>query len=57
MLLGKNGGQLLIVPERMKQMGQGTLRKDTQLWMGVVVKIKSDAVKKNIALEHGMLCP
>ena len=37
MLPGKNGGQLLIAPERMKQLGQ--CRNDTQLWMCLVVKV------------------
>ena len=45
MLLGKSGGQLLIAPERMDQS-----RNDAQLWMYLVVmKVKSDAVKNNIA--------
>ena len=47
MLLGKSGGQLLIAPERPKTLGQS--RNDTQLCMGLVVKIKSSAVKNNIA--------
>ena len=47
MLLGKRGGQLLIAPERMKQLGQS--RNDAQLWMCLVVKVKSNAVKNNIA--------
>ena len=47
MLLGKSGGQLLIAPERMKQLGQS--RSDIQLQMCLVVKAKSDAVKNNIA--------
>ena len=34
-------------PVRMKQLGQS--RNDAQLWMCLVVKVKSDAVKKNIA--------
>ena len=46
MLPGKSRGQLLIAPERMKQLGQS--RKDAQLWMCLVVKVKSDAVKNNI---------
>ena len=41
MLLGKGGGQL--APGRMKRLGQS--RNYTQLWMCVVMKIKSDAVK------------
>ena len=47
MLLGKSGGQLLIAPERMKLLDQS--RNDAQLWMCLVVKVKSDAVKNNIA--------
>ena len=44
-LLGKSGGQLLIAPERMEQS-----RNDAQLWMYlVVVKIKSSAIKNNVA--------
>ena len=39
-------GQLLIAPERMKWLGQ--CGNDTQLWMCVVVKVKTDAVKNNI---------
>ena len=55
MLLGKSGGQLLIAPERMKQLGQS--RNDAQLWMCLVVKVKSDAVKNNITQEPGILSP
>ena len=47
MLLGKIGGQLLIAPERMKQLGQR--RKDARLWMCLVVKLKSDTLKNNTA--------
>ena len=47
MLLGKSEGQVRIAPERMKPLGQS--RNDTQLWMHPVVKVKSYAVKKNIA--------
>ena len=46
-LLGKNGGQLLIAPERVKRLGQS--RNSTQLWMCLVVNVKSSAVKNNIA--------
>ena len=53
MLPGKNGGQLLIAPERMKQLGQSG--NDAQLWMCLVKKVKSHAVKNNIAQEPGML--
>ena len=42
-------------PERMKQLGQSG--NDAQLWMCLVVKIKSDVVKNNIAEEPGMLGP
>ena len=38
MLLGKSGGQLLIAPERMRQLGQR-----------LVVKVKDEAVKNNTA--------
>ena len=47
MLLGKSGGQLLTVPERMEQLGQS--RNNAQLWMCLVVQVKSDALKNNIA--------
>ena len=50
---GKNRGQLLTVSERMKWLGQS--RNDTQLWMCLVVKVKSDAIKNNVALKHGKL--
>ena len=39
MQLENGRGQLLIAPERMKGLGQS--RSDTQLWMGLVVKVKS----------------
>ena len=45
--MGKSRGQLLTAPERMKQLGQS--RNDVQLWMCPVVKVKSNAVKNNIA--------
>ena len=47
MLLGKSGKQLLIAPERMKRLGQSG--NNAQLWMCLVVKVKSDAVKNNTA--------
>ena len=47
MLLGKSGEQLLIVLERIKQLGQS--RNNAQLWMCLVMKVKSDAVNNNIA--------
>ena len=46
-LLGKSRGQLLIAPERMKQLGQS--RNNVQLWLSLVVKVKSDAIKHNVA--------
>ena len=47
MLLGKTRRQLLITPEKIKQLGQS--RSNAQLWMCLVVKVKSDTVKSNIA--------
>ena len=47
MLLEKNREELLIAPERMKCLGQSV--NDAQLWMCLVMKVKSDAVKNNIA--------
>ena len=47
MLLGKTGGQLLIAPERMKRLGQS--RNNAQLWLHLVVKVKSNVIKNNIA--------
>ena len=44
MLLGNSNGQLLIAPERMRSLGQS--RNDAQLWICVVVKVKSNAVGK-----------
>ena len=52
MLLGMSGGQLI---EREKQRGQS--ENNAQLWMCLVVKVKSDAVKRSIAKEPGMLGP
>jgi len=40
-------GQLLIAPERMKHLGQSG--SNTQLLVCLVVKVKSDAEKNNIA--------
>ena len=45
-VLGKNGGELLTAPERVKWLGQSG--NDAQLWMCLVVKAKPDAVKNNI---------
>jgi len=53
MRLGKCGGYLLIAPERVKQLGQR--RNEDQLWVCLVMKVKSDAVKNSIAQEGGML--
>ena len=47
MLLAKSGGQFLIAPERMKWLGQS--RNSAQMCTCLVVKVKSDAVKNNIA--------
>ena len=47
MLLGKSGRQLLRAPERKKLVGLS--RNHAQLWMCLVMKIKPDAVRKNIA--------
>ena len=40
---GEKQEQLLIAPERMKQLGQS--RNDTQFWMCPALKVKSNAVK------------
>ena len=47
MLLGKRTGQLLMAAEWRKQLGQSW--NDVQLWVCLVVKVKSSAVKNNIA--------
>ena len=47
MLPGKSRGQLPIAPERKKRLGQS--KNDAQVWMYLVVKLKSDAVKNSIA--------
>ena len=46
-LTGRSRGQLLTTLIRMKQLDQN--RNDAQLWMGLVVKVKSDAIKNSIA--------
>ena len=51
-LLGKSRE---IAIERMKRLSQRG--NDVQLWMCLVVKVKSDAVRNNIAQEPGMLGP
>ena len=47
MLLGKSREQLLKAPEIMKQLGQS--RNSVQLWMCLMMKVKSDAAKNSIA--------
>ena len=49
----KSGRQLQVASERMKWLCQS--RNDAQVWMYLAVKVKSDAVKNNIALKPGML--
>ena len=44
MLLGKSGE---IIPERMKRQSQS--EHNTQLWMWLVMEVKSDAVKSDTA--------
>ena len=44
-----------ITPERMK--GWSKSKNNTQLWMGLVIEARSDAVKSNITKEPGMLGP
>ena len=44
-----------ITPERMKGWNQS--KNNTQLWMGLVMDVKSDAVKNNIAQEPRMSGP
>ena len=48
----KNGETAPEGKKRLNQRGN-----DAQLWMCLVVKVKSDAVKNNIALEPGMSGP
>jgi len=55
MLLGKNGGHLLIAPVRMPRLGQSGNR--AQVWVCLVVEVKSDAVKNSVAQEPEMLGP
>ena len=50
MLLEKSGD---IFPEEVKRLSQSG--NNAQLWMCLVVKLKSNAVKNNIAQESGML--
>ena len=42
-------------PKRMKEWSQS--KNTTQLWMGLVMEVKSDAIKSNIAKKPGMLGP
>ena len=44
-----------ITPERMKGWSQN--KNNSQLWMGLVIEARSDAVKSNIAQEPGMSGP
>ena len=44
-----------IAPEGMKRLSQS--RNSAQLWVCLVVKVKSNAVENNMAQEPGMLCP
>ena len=52
---GKEQRQLLTAPERMKQQGQRG--NNMQLWMCLLVKVKSDAVMNKTTWEAGMLGP
>ena len=46
MLLGKSRGRLLTAPERAKQLGQSG--NNAQLWICLVLKVKSDASKNSV---------
>ena len=52
MLSRKGEGQLLTAPETMKLLGWS--ENDAQLWMCLVVKVKSNVIKNNIAQEPGI---
>ena len=59
MVLEKSGE---IAPEGMKRMNQSRKtknkkQKNNQLWLCLVVKVKSSAIENNIAEEPGMLGP
>ena len=41
-----------ITPERMKGWSQS--KNNTQLWMGLVIEARSDAIKSNVAKKPGM---
>ena len=49
-ILGKRGE---IAPDRMKKLGE----RGNDTWMCLVVKVKSDAIKNNIAKEPRILGP
>ena len=55
MLLGKNRGQLLVAPERMKWLGQSG--EGLRCGCESKEKVKLDAEKNNIAQEPRMLGP
>ena len=55
MLLEKGRGQLQIALVRMKRLGQS--RNVVQLWMCLLMKVKSDAVKNSIAYKPEILGP
>ena len=55
MLLAQSGGQLLIVPRRIKWLDQS--RNDAQLSLYLMVIAKFDTVKNGTAKEPGMLGP
>ena len=44
---GKSRGEGLMAPERMKWLGQSG--NDAHVWMSLVVKVKYNAIKNNIA--------
>ena len=44
-----------IAPETMKRLSQN--ENNAQLWMGLVIEARFDAVKSNIVQEPGMLGP
>ena len=52
-MLVRKGGE--IAPERMKTLNES--RNDVQLWMCLVMMVKSDAVRNNTAQNAGMLGP
>ena len=50
-----SGDQWRITPERMKRQSQS--KNNTQLWMWLMMEVKSGAVKSNTVYEPGMLGP